>query len=1013
MSVEFGSFIEHWLKGDVDIAENRLVAKVDDALWDKVVEMLAGVGGGIATVSDLAFINPRDMVRCLNELEFAFEKSRVSVLYEMCRSECGTSSEHQGCPDRSGEGFERNGGEGFGCDRRGGKQFYDSMFALMPAVEYDNLISCFTAVYGTVDPMELPSREQISAVKTQVQEGCIPYADLAIFQPHQRRRLRSAKQEPWVLNELGVPTQVSTSKVPNWEEWKSAFKTFRLCLTMLGVATQAEMERYQSMIESLALTYRENWAEVYLADDAMRAMYLGRYKPEGPQATWGQAFTIAACDSNYWTANVDRVVTRIRLEKEKNKRVPDEGQGRGAKGKGRRVTDIRDQICYAYQNGSCSDKVCPNKRKHLILQPNVEVDDAVNDMYLGGLRSAYESSRFLPRDTVREALSKLGGDYCTLFTPSVIEKAREILAEECNIDYREVSWTMANSPLRGRLVQGLAVECDDWDLEAVRWINGDGAPIGADLPIVSCGVFPRTGEEKVDVAEAGKKVRFARSSDMMVNYPSAEDNPEATMKLFEEERKEGFCRFFDSFEALSQELNGEPFVVSKVALAEKGPDSEGMMRYRMIVDGSESGVNSILHTPEAVQLPRVSDVVDGWKEMVEGSGEKCNGMFVVIDFRAAFKLIPIARQELKWGVCYFNRTFILYDSLQFGYRSSPLVWGREAALLARMGQLVLSPDGTEGRINTYVDDPLISVYVKGDVRRRQVSCLPLLLWEALGAPFSIRKGKLEKVREMMERIGDKQVTRVSALRSLCGRLTWMSQVAKQMAPFVAPMWAAWAIRWLQKVIMDFISDARDGDGRYLVRRFPLKANGRNPCIRIMVVDACWSGIGGVLVENNHPKEWFADIISDLDVQYLGIDRSKDISHYQNAFELLAILVGSRLWSNQWADDVPVLVRSDSVVAISSAVKMKSKSAVINRIAMELAYDGARSSKVLDMKFQHIAGASNCWADALSRLQLGAAFPKELEKIPGRVCPVRDSGFWKLNALRAVSYLKKAGFGSRS
>ncbi|KAF4650226.1 hypothetical protein FOL47_001364, partial [Perkinsus chesapeaki] len=169
---------------------------------------------------------------------------------------------------------------------------------------------------------------------------------------------------------------------------------------------------------------------------------------------------------------------------------------------------------------------------------------------------------------------------------------------------------------------------------------------------------------------------------------------------------------------------------------------------------------------------------------------------------------------------------------------------------------------------------------------------------------------------------------VSALRSLCGRLTWMSRVAKQMAPFVAPMWAAVApaekngAKWLQKVIMDFISDARDGDGRYLVRRFPLKAYGRNPCIRTMVVEACWSGI---------------------------------------------------------------------VVAISLAVKMKSKSAVIERIAMELAYDGARSSKVLDMKFQHIAGASNCWADAL-RLQLGAAFPRELEKIPGRVCPVRDFGF---------------------
>ncbi|KAF4718948.1 hypothetical protein FOZ63_019158, partial [Perkinsus olseni] len=769
-----------------------------------------------------------------------------------------------------------------------------------------------------------------------------------------------AKQEPWVLNEFGVPTQISTNKIPSWSEWKAAFRTFRLCLAMLGVATQAELDRYQAMVENLALTYRENWAEVYAADDMMRAVHLPRYMPIGQGATSGE---IPLSELTNDAVSETELQTDIQLN----------------------VNDLEAEVC----------------------------DDR---LYLGGLRSAYQSSRLLPHgrivlnelrskflkildvDVVNAALGRLGSNGSSLFSAEVLKSARSCILEVCGGDAEEADWTMEKSPLRGKLIKRVAAAAEDWDKEVVRWLTGAGAPLGINLPIVTCDIFPPNREpvEGHRERETENSVRLAVPGEDFRNYPSAEENPVATKRLFEAERNSGFCRFFHSHAALKQELRGEPFVISKVALAEKdGVDASGNKRFRLIVDGSESGVNELTRTDELQQLPRLSDVIDDWKSMAECQEVTSNNsLFLVIDFQSAFKLVKTAPEELPWCVCFFDGVYILYDSIQFGFKASPLVWGRVSGLLSRMGQLVLSPDGREGRIHTYVDDPVISVCVENITRRRQFACLPLLLWEALGCPYSCQKGqcgtrvkwigrelevdnslirvyvpkdKLMVIEELLNGCSTSQRVAVKLLRKLCGKLTWAAQAAKQLTPFsavaaeaanktlVGIKSAAWAISWLSLVIRHFIAGDLDGDARYLIREFPLKRwQGRRPLVSV-VVDACWRGIGGVLLEGPNPVSWFADIISSDDLLHLDIGESHELYRYQNAFELLAILVGTRIWAGRWSEDLPVLMRSDSIVAINAATRMKSRSPVINRVAMELAYDAVKQSRLLDMEFKHIPG----------------------------------------------------------
>ena len=104
----------------------------------------------------------------------------------------------------------------------------------------------------------------------------------------------------------------------------------------------------------------------------------------------------------------------------------------------------------------------------------------------------------------------------------------------------------------------------------------------------------------------------------------------------------------------------------------------------------------------------------------------------------------------------------------------------------------------------------------------------------------------------------------------------------------------------------------------------------------------------------------------------------------------------RLWGPQWHQKrFHLHLRSDSIVALVLASKLKAKGKHTNRIARELAVDLGRGL-YLPLVTQHTPGVSNVLPDALSRLnQPGAssALPPALSDVPLESVPSRGRDFY--------------------
>jgi len=117
------------------------------------------------------------------------------------------------------------------------------------------------------------------------------------------------------------------------------------------------------------------------------------------------------------------------------------------------------------------------------------------------------------------------------------------------------------------------------------------------------------------------------------------------------------------------------------------------------------------------------------------------------------------------------------------------------------------------------------------------------------------------------------------------------------------------------------------------------------------------------------------------------------SKFNTTWEALAILVAIRLW----LPDTHVLarVRSDSLSALRSMVRLSSSSPALNLIARELALDAVLGLYRIGVAV-HIPGVSNKLPDDLSRMWAPSPhpFPAELDGVKEVKAPERDRHFWK-------------------
>jgi hypothetical protein len=250
---------------------------------------------------------------------------------------------------------------------------------------------------------------------------------------------------------------------------------------------------------------------------------------------------------------------------------------------------------------------------------------------------------------------------------------------------------------------------------------------------------------------------------------------------------------------------------------------------------------------------------------------------------------------------------------------------------------------------------------------------------------------------------------MSRIQALAGKASWVAGFIPAVGSMIAPFWAAIAdckfgkerqaeaamipvarIRHALLWIYAFCSGKRGT----LERRFCVQTHKKMGTLS-MEFDASPWGFGGVLFWNGQPWSYYAETISQEDVERFGIVIGS--CKFQALLETMAVLIGIRAWLPLWQDErLAVRVRSDSAAALGAIRKERSSNPSVNIVVRELALDLAEGLYKIDIR-DHLPGKDNTWGDMLSRLsQLGAnvRVPQGLTNVGRHTVATRDARWWR-------------------
>ena len=196
----------------------------------------------------------------------------------------------------------------------------------------------------------------------------------------------------------------------------------------------------------------------------------------------------------------------------------------------------------------------------------------------------------------------------------------------------------------------------------------------------------------------------------------------------------GFVKEFANWPATVRFLGGHEPVLSKIGLIIR--ERAEKRKVRMVVDSKESGVSGACRKWQLIQLPTIQHAVWDHMELLQSSTPGQELEHMIADFKDAFFLIPNKHEERRYFVVQFQNLYYVFLKTAQGSKAAPLTWARVAALITRLTMSVLGT--TQARINTYVDDPLVST-IGTKQQRDRCFALAILVWGALGLPLSLTK----------------------------------------------------------------------------------------------------------------------------------------------------------------------------------------------------------------------------------------------------------------------------------
>lgn len=289
-------------------------------------------------------------------------------------------------------------------------------------------------------------------------------------------------------------------------------------------------------------------------------------------------------------------------------------------------------------------------------------------IYVGGMRDPHKAAIGLP--TVQSMGQRIWRAWETFVArrPSALEiaenygttqcKADEELVREWNSELRRIlELTEATSvtlkgkdeyktPIDTELLEKWVKVSGDPETAVPRWLV-EGAPLGIELPIETCEIFPNMDEqEKTYVSTWDSDAALEKD---VKNYVSFEDAISDAKVEIERYHKLNYMKKLDR-EENKELLKGG--TVSRLGLIVKVKES-GEVKRRVIIDLRRSGGNGKSTLPEKLTLPRPVDATRMMRSIreKENVAEKKDPTWatelVVIDISDAFTVLPIAEEERK------------------------------------------------------------------------------------------------------------------------------------------------------------------------------------------------------------------------------------------------------------------------------------------------------------------------------------------------------------------------------
>lgn len=395
--------------------------------------------------------------------------------------------------------------------------------------------------------------------------------------------------------------------------------------------------------------------------------------------------------------------------------------------------------------------------------------------------------------------------------------------------------------------------------------------------------------------------------------------------------------------------------------------------------------------------------IDDAYAMIARLGRGC--LLNKFDVKAAFRLIPVSREDLHLLGFKFDRRYYVDLFLPFGLKSSPPLWEDFARLLKFLIQARLSIK----EIIQFVDDFLFGTPPSPNKHRVAAARMEAVaaLLRLLGVPEALEKrhdgdttavfvgveldtllfearlpaDKLTELRALLRQWVGRTFVSIQELRTLTGKLHWASKVVRAGRTFVRRI-----LDLLRAALRSGVNSISVSADTQLDLRWWLTFLDTWNGVSI-IRDPCWPAQATVFVDASGVGvgAWFAPawFSAPPPEPLLALARSAEsgpatadapaATIRSTLYELYAAATALATWAARLRGS-NVTVFSDNEGAVSLSAKGSSRSADLMHIYRAMLFTAAQHD--FSFRLVHLPGVTNVLADHLSRLQVDAFMARE-------------------------------------